>query len=108
MYAICDLCFLITKRLAQKQEDLEEPLVHVSPPQGLYISRDKKVENETEKDKKEHETEKDEKVAEKDKKEGTKTEGHTWLGEPSVVAHFESLNIETNESVCFYCYYYFT
>ncbi|XP_076925965.1 sister chromatid cohesion protein PDS5 homolog A-like isoform X2 [Bidens hawaiensis] len=99
LYAICDLCFLITKRLAQKQEDLEEPLVHVSLPQGLYVSHDKKVENETEKDKKEkNKTEKDEKVADKDKKEGMKTEGHTWLGEPSVVAHFDSLNIEANES----------
>ncbi|XP_076907861.1 sister chromatid cohesion protein PDS5 homolog A-like [Bidens hawaiensis] len=89
LYAICDLCFSITKRLALKQEDLEEPLAHVSLPHGLYVSHDKKEENETEKDKKE---------TERDKKEGMKTEGQTWLGEASVVAHFESLSIEANES----------
>ncbi|KAK9057901.1 hypothetical protein SSX86_022740 [Deinandra increscens subsp. villosa] len=118
-YAICDLCFIITKRLAQKQEDLQEPVVHVHVPQGLYVSHDKKEEKETEKDKKEEkETEKDKKEeseTKKDKKEETETEkdqneekekgdkrhaaeGKTWLGEASVVAHFESLNIEANES----------
>ncbi|KAJ0808766.1 putative sister chromatid cohesion protein Pds5 [Helianthus annuus] len=97
-YAICDLCFLITKRLAQKQEDLEEPLVHVRVPQGLYVSHDKKEENETEKDKEEEkESEIDKKEQEKEDKKHV-TKGHTWLGEASAVAHFESLNMESNES----------
>ncbi|KAJ0791645.1 putative sister chromatid cohesion protein Pds5 [Helianthus annuus] len=101
-YAICDLCFLITKRLAQKQEDLEEPLVHVRVPQGLYVSHDKKEENETEKDKEEEkESENDKKEQEKEDKKHV-TKGHTWLGEASAVAHFESLNMESNESVCYF------
>ncbi|KAK1427905.1 hypothetical protein QVD17_16630 [Tagetes erecta] len=122
-YAICDLCFLVVKRLAQKQEDLQEPLLHVCVPPGFYIPHDKKEENshdnkeeketeqdqeeetETEQDKKEEtETEKDkteETEVEKDKKEEKEhlTEGQTWLGEASVVAHFESLDMEASESV---------
>ncbi|KAI3829442.1 hypothetical protein L1987_03566 [Smallanthus sonchifolius] len=119
LYAICDLCFLITKRLAQKQEDLQEPLVHVHVPPGLYVSHDKKEEKETEKDKKETEEDKkeemetakdkkEEKEMEKDKKEEKEkedkkhaTEGQTWLGEASVVTHFESLNMEAYESAAF-------
>ncbi|KAI3682841.1 hypothetical protein L1987_83148 [Smallanthus sonchifolius] len=119
LYAICDLCFLITKRLAQKQEDLQEPLVHVRVPSGLYVSHDMKEEKETEKDKKETEKDKkeetetakdkkEEKETEKDKKEEKEiedkkhaTEGQTWLGEASVVTHFESLNMEANESAAF-------
>ncbi|KAI7749675.1 hypothetical protein M8C21_033736, partial [Ambrosia artemisiifolia] len=116
-YAICDLCFLITKRLAQKQEDLEGPLVRVRVPQGLYASHDKKEEKETEKDKEEKQTEKDkgeetesannkiEQETETDKKEEKEKEdekhatvGQTWLSEASAVAHFESLNMEANES----------
>lgn len=133
MYAVCDLCFIVVKRLAQKEEDLQEPLVHVRVPPGLYISHDKKEEKETEQDKEEEteteqdkkeetETEQDKKedtetgkdkneetVVEKDKKEekdkGDRkhiTEGQTWLGEASAVAHFESLNMEANESVCYF------
>ncbi|KAL8214756.1 hypothetical protein R6Q57_004205 [Mikania cordata] len=109
-YAICDLCFLIVKRLAQKQEDLQEPLVHVHVPQGLYVSHGKKEENETRRERKdESETVKDKKQeteTEKDKNEEKEkedekhaTKGQTWLGEASVVAHFESLNMEANESV---------
>nr|GEU32782.1 sister chromatid cohesion protein PDS5 homolog B-like isoform X1 [Tanacetum cinerariifolium] len=104
-YAICDLCFSSTKRLAQKQEDLQELAVHVPLPQGLYKPREKKEEKEAEKDMIE-EKEKDEDMKdEKDKEENDKGEdekhvtvGQTWLAEATALAHFETLNLDVDES----------
>ncbi|XP_071689759.1 sister chromatid cohesion protein PDS5 homolog A isoform X3 [Rutidosis leptorrhynchoides] len=117
LYAICDLCFLVTKRLAQKQDDLQEPLVHVSIPRLLYKPCDKKDNKtvEKEEDKKEDETKDDKKdeKEEENKEEQRKDEkeenekadnknvfiGQTWLGDANAIAHFESLDIEANDTV---------
>ncbi|KAJ9563026.1 hypothetical protein OSB04_008186 [Centaurea solstitialis] len=101
-YAICDLCLLITKRLAQKQ-DLLESVVPVSLPEVLYtpykknegIKEDEKKEENKEDEKKE-ENKEDEKKEEVDTE---VTEGRTWLADESAVAHFESLILEANGSV---------
>ncbi|KAI3698227.1 hypothetical protein L6452_31340 [Arctium lappa] len=75
-HAICDLCFSITKRLAQKQEDLKEMVVHVPVPEVLYKPHKKKEEKKEEEkvEKKEEKVEKkeekkEEKKAEKEKEE---------------------------------------
>ncbi|XP_024988327.1 sister chromatid cohesion protein PDS5 homolog B-like isoform X2 [Cynara cardunculus var. scolymus] len=97
-YAICDLCLSITKRLAQKQEDLLESVVPVSLPQVLYTPYKKKEEKEEEN----KEDEKKEENKEHEKKEEIDmevTEGRTWLADESALAHFESLILEANGSV---------
>ncbi|CAI9270247.1 unnamed protein product [Lactuca saligna] len=89
-YAICDLCFSITKRLAQKQQDLQEPiLAHVPLPLLLYKPLEKKQ------DKKEEEEKEKKDEVQTDVTEGQKT----WLADASSVAHFESLNMEANDNV---------
>ncbi|KAI3740872.1 hypothetical protein L2E82_31347 [Cichorium intybus] len=120
-YAICDLCFSIIKILAQNQEDLQGPFPHVPLLQFLYKPREKKQEkekkedqkeekenekekkeeNDKEKEKKEEKEKENEKKEEKEKEEvqNDVTEGHTWLSDASVLAHFESLNMEANDSV---------
>nr|XP_043610025.1 sister chromatid cohesion protein PDS5 homolog A isoform X2 [Erigeron canadensis] len=114
-YAICDLCFSITKRLAQNQEELQEPLVHVSLPQVLYRPYDKKHDKKEEMEEKEYKKEEEkeekkvdekdekEKVDEKDEKEKEDknhvTERQTWLADADALAHFELLNMEANDSV---------
>lgn len=123
-YAICDLCFSITKRLAQKQEDLHESVVPVSLPQVLYTPHKKKEENIEEKKEENIEEHKEENIEENkeekkenDKKEKTKedekeeekkedekkgevdtevSEGQTWLAEENALAYFESLILDAN------------
>ncbi|CAH1423707.1 unnamed protein product [Lactuca virosa] len=53
-YAICDLCLIIIKRLAQKHEDLYESVVPLTLPDELYTPHKKKEEE------KEHENKEDE------------------------------------------------
>ncbi|GJV33394.1 sister chromatid cohesion protein PDS5 homolog B-like protein isoform X1 [Tanacetum coccineum] len=104
-YAICDLCFSSTKRLAQKQEDLQELAVHVPLPQGLYKPREKKEEKEAEKDMIEEKQKDEDMKDEKDKEENDKGEdekhgtvGQTWLAEATALAHFETLNLDVDDS----------
>ncbi|KVI01136.1 Armadillo-like helical, partial [Cynara cardunculus var. scolymus] len=65
-YAICDLCFSITKRLLQKQEDLKEAVVHVPLPEVLYKPHKKKEEKKEEE--KVEKKEEEEKVEEKEER----------------------------------------
>ncbi|XP_024982599.1 sister chromatid cohesion protein PDS5 homolog A [Cynara cardunculus var. scolymus] len=99
-YAICDLCFSITKRLLQKQEDLKEAVVHVPLPEVLYKPHKKKEEKkEEEKVEKKEEEEKVEEKEERKAEEEKVTEGRTWLADASAFAHFESLNMDANDNV---------
>ncbi|KAK9267394.1 hypothetical protein L1049_009819 [Liquidambar formosana] len=75
-HAICDLGLSITKRLAQKEDDLQESTLSVSLPSMLYKPHEKKEEDDT-----------------------MASEGNTWLADESALAHFESLKIETNGTV---------
>ncbi|KAL7213803.1 hypothetical protein ACSBR2_016356 [Camellia fascicularis] len=72
-HAICDLGLSIIKRLAHKEDDLQESIVSVSLPPILYKLRDKKGE------------EGDDPLV---------SEGQTWLADESVLTHFESLKLE--------------
>ncbi|CAL5345505.1 unnamed protein product [Camellia sinensis] len=72
-YAICDLGMSITKRLAQKEDDLQGLIVSVPLPPMLYKPREKK--------------EGDDPLV---------SEGQTWLAEENVLTHFESLKLEVN------------
>ncbi|KAL6990616.1 hypothetical protein U1Q18_008733 [Sarracenia purpurea var. burkii] len=72
-HGICDLGLSITKRLAQKEDNLQGSIVSISLPLLLYKLREKK--------------------------EGVDPlvdEGQTWLADESVLTHFESLNLEVN------------
>ncbi|KAL5769361.1 hypothetical protein ACOSQ2_016144 [Xanthoceras sorbifolium] len=75
-HAISDLGLSITKRLAQKEEDLQTMIAPVSLPTMLYKQFEKK--------------EDDDSLA---------SEGQTWLADESVLTHFESLKLETDEMV---------
>ncbi|KAL7212412.1 hypothetical protein ACSBR2_015154 [Camellia fascicularis] len=72
-YAICDLGMSITKRLAQKEDDLQGLIVSVPLPPMLYKPREKK--------------EGDDPLV---------SEGQTWLAEENALTHFESLKLEVN------------
>ncbi|CAL5409349.1 unnamed protein product [Camellia sinensis] len=72
-YAICDLGMSITKRLAQKEDDLQGLIVSVPLPPMLYKPCEKK--------------EGDDPLV---------SEGQTWLAEENVLTHFESLKLEVN------------
>ncbi|XP_022967040.1 sister chromatid cohesion protein PDS5 homolog A-like isoform X1 [Cucurbita maxima] len=77
-YAICDLGLSIVKRLALKEDDLQDLTVPISLPPILYKLKEKK--------------EGDDSVAGQ-----TEGEAQTWLVEENVLAHFESLKLESNE-----------
>ncbi|KAL3519260.1 hypothetical protein ACH5RR_017409 [Cinchona calisaya] len=76
LYAICDLGLSITKRLAPKQEDLQDFGASVPLPAILY---------------KLHET-----------NEGSDTpvgESRSWLADESVLSYFQSIKLEANKAV---------
>ncbi|KAI3718580.1 hypothetical protein L6452_19457 [Arctium lappa] len=102
-YAICDLCLSITKRLAQKQEDLLESVVPVLLPEVLYTPhkrKEKDKEDEKKEENKEEENKEENKEHEKKEEVDTEViEGRTWLVDESALAHFESLSLEANGSV---------
>ncbi|XP_042029643.1 sister chromatid cohesion protein PDS5 homolog B-like isoform X1 [Salvia splendens] len=75
-YALCDLGISIVKRLSPNHEDLHDSSVSVTLPARLY---------------KQH--------AKKDEDASPVGEEKTWLAEDGVLAHFESLKLETNEIV---------
>ncbi|KAI9161603.1 hypothetical protein LWI28_018987 [Acer negundo] len=75
-HAISDLGLSITKRLVPKEEDLQGMITSVSLPPVLYKQNEKK--------------EGDDSLA---------SEGQTWLADESVLTHFESLKLETDEMV---------
>ncbi|TXG69783.1 hypothetical protein EZV62_004718 [Acer yangbiense] len=75
-HAISDLGLSITKRLVPKEEDLQGMITLVSLPPVLYKQNEKK--------------EGDDSLA---------SEGKTWLADESVLTHFESLKLETDEMV---------
>ncbi|THG11358.1 hypothetical protein TEA_018860 [Camellia sinensis var. sinensis] len=92
-YAICDLGMSITKRLAQKEDDLQGLIVSVPLPPMLYKPREKK--------------EGDDplrlfihcsssEVMALVVYLGRVSEGQTWLAEENVLTHFESLKLEVN------------
>ncbi|KAI3780310.1 hypothetical protein L2E82_10287 [Cichorium intybus] len=67
--------------------------------------KEKKEEKENKKEKKE-ENDKENEKEEENEKEGVQThvtEGHTWLSNANDLAHFESLNMEGYDSLCYYC-----
>ncbi|XP_004293403.1 PREDICTED: sister chromatid cohesion protein PDS5 homolog A [Fragaria vesca subsp. vesca] len=74
-HAICDLGLSITKRLAPKEIDLQVLTTSVPLPSMLYKPYEKK--------------EGDDSVA---------SEAQTWLADDSVLAHFESLKLDTTET----------
>ncbi|XP_038893526.1 sister chromatid cohesion protein PDS5 homolog B isoform X2 [Benincasa hispida] len=76
-YAICDLGMSIIKRLALKEDDLQGLTAPVSLPANLYKTKEKKG---------------DDSVAGQ-----TEGEAKTWLVDESVLAHFESLKLESTE-----------
>ncbi|CAI9279977.1 unnamed protein product [Lactuca saligna] len=79
-YAICDLCLIIIKRLAQKHEDLYESVVPLTLPDELYTPHKKKEEekehenNEDEIEEVNKEDEKVEEISKAEKKEDEKIE----------------------------------
>ncbi|KAK0598612.1 hypothetical protein LWI29_036294 [Acer saccharum] len=75
-HAISDIGLSITKRLVPKEEDLQGMITSVSLPPVLYKQNEKK--------------EGDDSLA---------SEGQTWLADESVLTHFESLKLETDEMV---------
>lgn len=76
LYALCDLGMPIVKRLASKQDDLDDLSASVTLPSGLYKQ-----------------------LAKKDKNDSPVGEEKTWLAEDGVLAHFKSLKLETNDIV---------
>ncbi|CAI9783991.1 unnamed protein product [Fraxinus pennsylvanica] len=72
-YALCDLGLSIIKRLAPKQDDLQDLSASVVLPSALYKPLDKKEGNDS-----------------------LVGEGKTWLADESILAHFESLKLEAN------------
>lgn len=77
-HAICDLGLSIIKRLALKEDDLQGLTAPVSLPAMLYKTKEK--------------TGGDDSVAGP-----TEGEAKTWLVDDSVLAHFESLKLESTE-----------
>ncbi|KAI8001944.1 Protein C2-DOMAIN ABA-RELATED 11 [Camellia lanceoleosa] len=77
-HAICDLGLSIIKRLAHKEDDLQESIVSVSLPPVLYKLRDKKGE---------------------EGNDPLVSEGQTWLADESILTHFESLKLEIHPEV---------
>lgn len=69
----------------------------------LHVKKDDdKADKENEEDKKEeeHKEEKEKEGNEEDEKKHV-TEGQTWLADVNAVAHFESLNWEVDDTVCY-------
>ncbi|KAJ4704111.1 sister chromatid cohesion protein PDS5-like A-like [Melia azedarach] len=75
-HGICDLGLSIIKRLAQKGDDLERMISSVSLPSMLYKQHEKKEGGDS-----------------------LASETQTWLADASVLTHFESLKLETDEKV---------
>ncbi|KAM7263653.1 hypothetical protein ACFE04_001336 [Oxalis oulophora] len=75
-HAISELGLNITKRLAPKQEDLSGLTVSVCLPSILYKPYEKK-----------------------DNDDSSATEEQTWLADDNVLAHFEALKLESEETV---------
>uniref|UniRef100_A0A5B7AN91 Sister chromatid cohesion protein PDS5 B n=2 Tax=Davidia involucrata TaxID=16924 RepID=A0A5B7AN91_DAVIN len=75
-HGICDIGLSITKRLGQKQDDIQASITLVSLPSMLYKPHEKKEGDDT-----------------------LVSEGQTWLADESVLTHFESLKLEANERV---------
>ncbi|GMH05225.1 hypothetical protein Nepgr_007065 [Nepenthes gracilis] len=75
-HAICDLGLSIIKRLGQKLDGHQDPPASVSLPSMLYKLCERKEENDAE-----------------------VCAGQTWLADDSVLAHFESLELEVNGMV---------
>nr|XP_043623301.1 sister chromatid cohesion protein PDS5 homolog B-like isoform X2 [Erigeron canadensis] len=118
LYAICDLCLSIIKRLARKQ-DLQQSIVPVSLPEVLYTPLKKKEENnedneegylkdekkEESKEGKKNEENKDDKQEEnkenekKEESDQEVSEGLTWLTNENALAYFESLIFYANGNV---------
>ncbi|KAK4434769.1 DNA mismatch repair protein MSH6 [Sesamum alatum] len=73
LYALCDLGMPIIKRLAPKQDDLQDSSVSVTLPPVLFKPLERK--------------EKDDSLV---------GEMKTWLADEGVLAHFESLQLEAN------------
>ncbi|CAA2987957.1 sister chromatid cohesion PDS5 homolog A isoform X1 [Olea europaea subsp. europaea] len=69
-YALCDLGLSIIKRLAPKQDDLQDLNAPVNLPPVLYKPLEKRKGNKPE------------------------DEGHTWLADDSILVHFESVKLE--------------
>ncbi|PIN12278.1 Sister chromatid cohesion complex Cohesin, subunit PDS5 [Handroanthus impetiginosus] len=72
-YALCDLAMPIIKRLAPNQDELKDSTASVALPPVLYKPLEKKEGN--------------------DSLDG---EEKTWLADEGILAHFESLELETN------------
>ncbi|XP_042521110.1 sister chromatid cohesion protein PDS5 homolog A-B isoform X2 [Macadamia integrifolia] len=72
-HAICDLGLSIAKRLVQKKDEMMGSITSVPLPPSLYKPQETK-----------------------DGVESLVNEGKTWLANDDVVAHFESLKLETN------------
>ncbi|KAG6583667.1 Sister chromatid cohesion protein PDS5-like B, partial [Cucurbita argyrosperma subsp. sororia] len=77
-FAICDLGLSIIKRLAQKEDDFRGLTASISLPSMLYKTKEKKGGEDS--------------VADQ-----TESEAKTWLVDESVLAHFESLKLESTE-----------
>ncbi|KAL9146836.1 hypothetical protein ABFS82_13G137100 [Erythranthe guttata] len=73
-YALCDLGMSVVKRLAPKQDDLQDSSASINLPSMLYDPIPKKEENDS----------------------LTCEEEKTWLADDDILAHFESLELETN------------
>ncbi|XP_043693210.1 sister chromatid cohesion protein PDS5 homolog B-like [Telopea speciosissima] len=71
-HAICDLGLSITKQLVKKKDDMMGSITLVPLPPALY------------------------KTQEKEDVESLVSEGKTWLANDDVVAHFESLKLDSN------------
>ncbi|KAJ8770477.1 hypothetical protein K2173_017968 [Erythroxylum novogranatense] len=74
-HAISDLGLAVTKRLSQKEDDLQKLASRVSLPTMLYKPPEEEESNES------------------------MAKGHTWLADGSVLAYLESLNLETDQKV---------
>ncbi|KAJ8760192.1 hypothetical protein K2173_011048 [Erythroxylum novogranatense] len=75
-HAISNLGLSVTKRLIQKDDDLQKLTSRVPLPPMLYKPHEEKEGNDS-----------------------LVKEGNTWLGDENVLAHFESLNLETDGRV---------
>ncbi|XP_048323371.1 sister chromatid cohesion protein PDS5 homolog A [Ziziphus jujuba] len=75
-YAICDLGLSITKRIVSKEDDSQGLTASVPLPSMLYKPYEKR-----------------------EGEDSMAGDGQTWLADESVLSHFESLKLETSETV---------
>ncbi|KAL3850966.1 hypothetical protein ACJIZ3_012848 [Penstemon smallii] len=73
LYALCDLGLSVVKRLAPKQDDLQESSASLTLPPLLYKPLEKKEESDS-----------------------LVGEEKTWLADESILGHFESLELKAN------------